>query len=94
MKSIDKETAIEFVKVVEMELKALFNKISNTSSFTDYNIFSEILIAKGSELKIKRLTYLGKAINEAVKKFDLDAISRLIKEYKVLEKSILEISNQ
>jgi PAS domain S-box-containing protein len=90
---IDKSIFQRFVRIAREDIKPILDKISHTSSFTDYEIFSKILIAKGADLKINKLTFIGNAISEAVKSFDLDAIAKNINEYLNFEKSMLESSN-
>jgi len=91
---IDKLSIEKFIHFAYSEMHPLIEKITHTSSFADYELFSKILIEKGSELKIKKLTYIGCALGEAVKCFDLDTISKLIGEYKNFEKSLLEKSDE
>jgi PAS domain S-box-containing protein len=92
--NMNKSTTKVFIEKAYIDLHAILEQISHTSSFTDYETFSKILIAKGSELKINQLTYIGSAINEAVKSFDLDRISTLIQTYSIFEKRLLNISHE
>lgn len=76
-------------RVIHNEIEPAFQKLSNTSSFAEYEKFGKILIKSGNELKINQLTYIGNAMVEAVKTFDLDSLSKLVSEYKNLEKNFI-----
>lgn len=78
-------------KILHEVLTPLFNEISNTSSFEDYNRFATLLIKKGSEFEINRLTYFGNAMIEATKTFDLEKINHVFVEYK---KFVADFSNE
>jgi PAS domain S-box-containing protein len=91
---IEKSVKEKFAQILKDEIYPYLEKISHTSSFTDYDIFSKILIEKGAELKINQLTFIGNLINEAVRNFDLDAISRELNEYRKFEKYLLESQDE
>ncbi len=61
-----------------------FNDITKTSSFADYDRFARLLLKKGREFGIKKLTYIGNGILDANKTFDLDRINQFLLEYKRL----------
>lgn len=91
---IDASVTEKFTITAKKEIHPLLDKISHTSSFTDYEIFSKILIAKGAELKINQLTFIGNAIYEAVKSFDLDSITKYVNEYLTFEKSMEDSADE
>jgi two-component system, NarL family, sensor histidine kinase EvgS len=90
----DKQAVQQYQHVFKEEILPVLLKLSNTSSFSDYDKFSKILILKGDELKIKPLTFIGHSIAEASKSFDLDAIVKLVEEFKNFTKTVLIISNE
>lgn len=76
------ELSPEIKEIILNELNPLFNEISRTSSFEDYKKFAKLLIERGSEIKINKLTYIGEEIIDAVKTFDLEKINLLFLEFK------------
>ncbi|MBN1116939.1 MAG: PAS domain S-box protein [Bacteroidales bacterium] len=77
---------LKLKETIVNEIEPAYQRLSNTSSFQEYEKFGKILIKSGMDLKIKQLTYIGSSIIEAVKTFDLDSLSKLVKDYKKIEK--------
>ncbi len=84
------KVTLKVIGFLQSELIPVFNEISKTSSFDDYNKFAKLLIDKGREFEINRLTYLGKAITDATKTFNLEKINFLFIEFKKLVADFLK----
>ncbi len=87
--ALDKELAAKFKLFREQKIIPAMHRMSNTSSFSDYEKFGKILIEIGGELGINTLTYIGTAIEQAVKTFDLESLAKIIADYKLVEKELL-----
>lgn len=83
-----------FISARNNEIQPAIIRMSNTSSFRDYENFGKVLVRIGEELEITRLSLIGSAINQAVKTFDLESLAKLIADYKIFEKKILKKSNE
>jgi PAS domain S-box-containing protein len=76
------------------EIRPAIIRMSNTSSFRDYEYFGKVLVRIGEELDISRLSNIGIEINRAVKSFDLESLAKLVTDYKIFEKKLLNDSNE
>lgn len=83
-----------FISARNTEILPAIIRMSNTSSFRDYENFGKVLVRIGEELDITRLSLIGSAINQAVKTFDLESLAKLVADYKMFEKKILKNSNE
>ncbi len=92
--TLEGELLKRFNSTRNTEIQPAINRVSNTSSFRDYENFGKILVRVGEELEIARLTTIGTAINQAVRTFDLESLAKLVSDYKLFEKKILNISNE
>lgn len=77
-------------KIIDPALR----QMSNSSSFRDYESFGKTLKRVGEDVQITRLAILGTAIMEAVKTFDLESLAKLVADYKIFEKKLLNKSNE
>lgn len=83
-----------FRTVRNNEIRPAIIRMSNTSSFRDYENFGKVLVRIGEELDISRLSNIGIEINQAVKSFDLESLAKLVTDYKIFEKKILNNSDE
>jgi len=94
VETIEKSVLTNYIETAKSEILPYLHKLSNTSSFADYEKFSKILVLKGEELKINQLIYIGNSIAEAAKSFDLDAIIKFVEEFKNFDKKVLIFSDE
>jgi response regulator RpfG family c-di-GMP phosphodiesterase len=94
-KSLIEEELLKKFDEARIEIiKPALRQMSNSSSFRDYESFGKTLKRVGEEVQISRLTLLGTAIIEAVKTFDLESLAKLVADYKLFEKKLLNKTNE
>lgn len=94
VETLQENQLFKLKKELKEVLQPSFEQTMNTSSFSDYENFASLLREISMKLGVKKLTYLGNGILDALKTFDLEEINRLVSEYRAFIGEIIQDDNE